>query len=154
MYLIYLNHSDALWKIHVLCQALLKTQDLDTRGHLSWSQGESFSEGATVLCWAGLKLHQVTPLKLQWQFLLCILCTWFKAVQMERQKPSPHSGAESKIPLQTGAQTGSSAKPALLQPCKASSSSPGVERWSEHSPRLGGADGSQLRGGTEPLTPA
>lgn len=72
------DYSDALWYIHILLQALLKTQDLDTRGHLSHSQGESFSEGATVLCWAGLKLHQVTPLKLQWQFLLCILCTWIQ----------------------------------------------------------------------------
>lgn len=129
MYLIYLIDSDALWCINALLQALLKTQDLDTRVHLSCRQGESFSEGATVLCWAGLKPHQVTSLKLQWQFLLCILCTWIQtSANWEAKTPTTLRGRPRQSPkaqLQTADQTRSSAKPALLQACKASSSSPG-----------------------------
>lgn len=125
MYLIYLIHSDALWYIHVLLQALLKTWNFDARGHLSQRQGESFSEGATVLCWAGLKLPQVTALKLQWQFLLCIWCTWTQTTANREAKiPTTLRARPRQSPkaqLQRGHQTGSSAKPALLQPCKASS---------------------------------
>lgn len=93
MDLIHLIDSDALWYVHVLLQALFKTWDLDTRGHLSQREGESFSEGTTVLCWAGLKLHQVTSLKLQWQFLLCILCSWIQTSANQEAKPPPYSGA-------------------------------------------------------------
>lgn len=124
-YLIYPIHSDALWYAHVLLQALLKMWDLDARGHLSQRQGESFSGGATVLCWAGLKLPQVTALKLQWQFLLCILCTWIQtSANGEAKNPTTLRGRPRQSPkaqLQRGHQSRSSAKPALLQPCKTSS---------------------------------
>lgn len=56
MYFIYLIISDALWYIQVLLKALLKTWDLDARGHLI-VEDKSFSEGATALCWAGLELY-------------------------------------------------------------------------------------------------
>lgn len=143
MYLIYLNCSDALWYTHVLLQALLKTQDLDTRGHLSQSQGESFSEGATVLCWAGLTLHQVTSLRLQWQFLLCIFCTWIQtSANWEAKTLTTLRGRVQK----TSSKLKIKQEPVQSLPCcspaKPAAPAQEAERGCEHSPRLGDANGS------------
>lgn len=113
MSFIYLIHSDALWYIYVLLQALLKTWDLDARGHLS-VKGKSFCEGAIALCWAGLKLYRLTALKLRRPFLLCITCTWIQNQCKQRTKTSTtlrcRPRQSPKPQLQRGEQAGSSAR--------------------------------------------
>ena len=102
MSFIYLIDSDALWYIHVLLQALSKTWDLDARGHLS-VEGKSFSEGAIALCWAGLKLYQLTALKLQWPFLLCITCIWIQNQCKQRGKKPHHTQVQTQAESKTSA---------------------------------------------------
>lgn len=72
---------------------------------------------ATAVFWAGLRLYQLTSLRLQWPFLLCIKCFWFqnqckwrgnKATTLRcRPRQSP------KSQLQTGEQRGSSVRACL-----------------------------------------
>lgn len=125
MSFIYLIDSDALWYVRVLLQALLKTWDLDARGHLSVEK-KSFSEGAMALCWAGLKLYWLTALKLPWPFLLCITCVWILNQCKQRGKKPHHTQmldpgrVQNLISKQENKQDPVQ-EPALLQPCEASS---------------------------------
>lgn len=140
MSFIYLIHSDALWYIYVLLRALLKTWDLDARGHLS-VKGKSFCEGAVALCWAGLKLYRLTALKPRWPFLLCITCTWIPNQCKQRgKKTPPHSGADpGRVQNLSSKQENKQdpvQEPALLQP--------GVSRGGRRSSR-GGGDGLWAR---------
>ncbi|XP_032852256.2 uncharacterized protein LOC116962468 [Tyto alba] len=141
--------------------ALLKTWDLDARGHVS-VEGKCFSEGVSALCWAGLKLYWLRALQLRWPFLLCITCIWSQNQYREAKNPTTLRCRPRQSPkpqLQTGEQIGSSARacPAAAprsQQCRLEGDAPAqeVEVGPAHSSRVGDADGNQLRGGSEHLT--
>lgn len=159
MSFIYLIHSDALWYTYALLQALLKTWDLDARGHLS-VKGKFFCEGAIALCWAGLKLYRLTALKLRWPFLLCITCTWIQNQCKQRGKNPHHTQVQTQAESKTSAPNRRTSRiqckslPCCSQECRVEGDARAeeAETGSEHDSRLGDADGSQLRGGSEHLT--